>query len=153
MGATRPYSSRRGPDELPPRGRRRSPAVERRTPSLLLRFFFVFIAFVTFNFDRALGEDGRQRANGGKNGRKDGADHADGQRKLDNRSRILLDDDAAHVPLVQHLLYSVHELLARDLERFLPGALRHHRYNMADRAKIGQRKEIPASPFPSGVEK
>src|SRR6185503_10040596 len=83
----------------------------RRLAGRALRDVLLFFRNDALDFDRAVGEHGRERANGGEHGREHRADHADGEREFGDASGSLLDDDAADVALVQQLPDCLHELI------------------------------------------
>src|ERR1700722_6348814 len=72
---------------------------------------------LAFDLDRALGEHGCKRADGGDDGREDGANDADRQRKFGDHAAVrVLDRNTPDVAFMQQRLHLVHELRARDLE-------------------------------------
>src|SRR5262245_56755659 len=77
------------------------------------------------DFDRALGQNRRQRTDRSEDRREHCPDDPDRQRELGDRPLILLDRYAANVPFVQELRHRIDELSAGDFERFVEC---RHRY-------------------------
>ena len=69
--------------------------------------------------DGALGDQGGYGAGRGQNGRQEKPNRAHRERKFDERiARLVLDYDAAGIPLFDDLLETLDHILARDLKLF-----------------------------------
>src|SRR5262249_15233053 len=97
-----------------------------RTGPLGRTLFASFAIVRTLHLDRALVEHRRDGTERGKDWRQHRPDDADRQRELGDSVLALLDDDPPNIAFVQQPSHGIDELRAGDLERLLPGFVRHN---------------------------